>query len=462
MNAPKDKLLIVEDDVGLQKQLKWCFDQYEVIGVASRAAALVELRRHEPAVVLQDLGLHGDSTGVDEGLACLEQILQLAPRTKVIVMTGNDEKDNALKAVALGGYDFYQKPIDQDVLAAIVARAFRMAKLEEENRRLKSGLSASPLQGVIAASDAMLTVCRQVEKVAPTDVSVLIIGESGTGKELLARALHALSPRAGRQLVAINCGAIPETLLESELFGYERGAFSGAVRTTPGKVEAANGGTLFLDEIGDMSLSLQVKLLRFLQERTIERLGGRELIAVDTRVICATHRMLDTMIADGQFREDLYYRVAEVTIKLPALREREADSVLIAHHLLSECAARHRKVAPAFTEGAIRAIRNHAWPGNIRELANCVNRAVIMADGRFISEVDLGLKSRADEEGTEFLNLRAARRRAEVDCVRQALAVSAGNLSRAAELLGITRPTLYDLLDKFNMTHDETSARDRS
>jgi two-component system, NtrC family, response regulator len=441
----------VEDDLGLQKQLKWFFDQYEVLTATGREAAITEVRRHEPPVVLQDLGLAGDSVGVDEGFECLQDILRLAPSTKVIVVTGNGERDNAVRAVAAGAFDFYQKPVDLDVLGITVQRAFRVAELEDENRQLRGSLRASPLAGVLAASDAMVKICRQIEKVAPTSASVLLLGESGTGKEVLARALHNLSPRAHAPFVAINCGAIPETLLESELFGYEKGAFTGAARTTPGKVEFANGGTLLLDEIGDMSLSLQVKLLRFLQERTIERVGGREPIPVDVRVVCATHRDLADMIAANAFRMDLYYRVAEVSIRLPPLRDRQGDSVLIAQQLLTDAARRHAKRVIGFTPSALQAIRTYPWPGNIRELANRINSAVILAEGTHVGEADLGLPVTTDVAGAEFLNLRAARRRAEIECVRQALAVAHGNLSQAADLLGITRPTLYDLIAKYGL-----------
>jgi two-component system NtrC family response regulator len=444
--AARKKLLIVEDDLGLQKQLRWCFEQYEVLFAADRVDALAELRRHEPAVVLQDLGLPPDAEGVAEGLATLEEILALAPHTKVIVVTGNDDRENAVRAVAQGAHDFYQKPVDAAVLSLIVQRAFRMHELEAENRALRERRSASPLDGIIGVSDAMLRVCRMIEKIAPTTATALLLGESGTGKEVLAHALHDLSQRVKGPFVAINCAAIPETLLESELFGYEKGAFTGAHKQTQGKIEYASGGTLFLDEIGDMPLALQSKLLRFLQERTIERIGGRETIAVDVRVICATNRDLNASLAAQTFRQDLYYRVNEVTISIPPLRERGGDAVLIAQYVLDDRARRHDRPVRGFSVDAIRAIQAYAWPGNIRELENKVNGAVIMAEGKQVTAADLGLAGAGDE--LEFLNLRGARQQAEREAIRRALAVAGGNLSKAATYLGVTRPTLYDLLEK--------------
>ena len=331
MPEEKKKLLIVEDDTGLQKQLKWTFDDFEVLQATNRQEALAHLRRSEPAVVLQDLGLPPDAEGVTEGMATLKEILGLAPRTKVIVVTGNADRDNAVRAVGFGACDFYQKPLDTDVLRLIVDRAYHIHALEEQNRALQAGQASSPLQGIIATDAGMLRVCRMVEKVAPTGVSVLVLGESGTGKELIARAVHDLGERRKARFVAINCAAIPEQLLESELFGHEKGAFTGAIKTTPGKIEVADGGTLFLDEIGDMPLPLQAKLLRFLQARVIERVGGREEIAVDVRIVCATHQDLKALIASQRFREDLYYRLSEVTISLPPLRERPGDAVVQAH-----------------------------------------------------------------------------------------------------------------------------------
>ena len=326
MAEDKPKLLIVEDDPGLQKQLKWCFDDYEVIAATDRPAALAALRRHEPAVVLQDLGLPPDAEGVSEGFATLLETLRVAPHTKVIVVTGQLDKQNAVKAVGMGAYDFYQKPVDNDVLRLLVQRAFHIRSLEDQNRALIQSQGVMPLAGLIAISEPMMKVCRTIEKVAPTNATVLLLGESGTGKEVLARAVHTQSPRAEKPFVAINCAAIPDTLLESELFGYEKGAFTGAVKQTQGKFEHANGGTLFLDEIGDMPLSLQAKLLRFLQDRVVERIGGRERYPVDVRVVCATNKDLPNLIKDGGFREDLYYRISEVTVRIPPLRDRSGDA----------------------------------------------------------------------------------------------------------------------------------------
>ncbi len=446
MVETKPKLLIVEDDPGLQKQLRWCFDDYDVLVVEDKAAALAALRRFEPAVVLQDLGLPPDAEGVTEGFATLLETLRIAPQTKVIVVTGQLDKGNAVRAVGLGAYDFYQKPVDTDVLRLIVGRAFHLHELELRNRALTQYQGAMPLKGVIAVSESMTRVCRMIEKVAPTMASTLLLGDSGTGKELLARALHDLSPRQEKAFVAINCAAIPENLLESELFGYEKGAFTGAAKQTPGKFELADGGTLFLDEIGDMPLSLQAKLLRFLQERVIERVGGRTRIPVDVRVVCATNKDLPSLITSSAFRQDLYYRISEVTIQIPALRDRPGDALVIAQVILERCAQEHRRPIKGFSPDALRAIQSYPWPGNIRELENRISGAVIMAEGRYIGVEDLGLPQ--GEPNVEWLNLRTARQRAEREAIRQALAVAGSNLSRAAELLGITRPTLYDLLEK--------------
>jgi two-component system NtrC family response regulator len=445
------KLLIVEDDPGIQSQLRWCFEDYEVIAATDRATAINELRRHEPAVVLQDLGLPPDDSGVSEGFATLREILKLAPFTKVVVVTGHGDQSNAVKAVGLGAYDFYQKPVDVDTLQLIVQRAYQMHALEAENRQLAEALGTSPLDGVIAASDAMLKVCRTIERVAPTNATTLLQGESGTGKEVLARAMHALSTRPKEAFVAINCAAIPDTLLESELFGFEKGAFTGAVKQTPGKIEVADGGTLFLDEIGDMPLSLQAKLLRFLQERIIERIGGRTEIPVDVRVLCATNKNLKQAMATGAFREDLYYRISEITIEIPPLREREGGRLLLAQFLLNKFAKQQGRVIKGFTEDGHDAIETYAWPGNVREMENKIKGAVIMADGKFVSAADLGLSVAVNPP---TLNLRVVRQNAETAAIRQALIRASGNISRTAELLGITRPTLYDLMAKYAIRAD--------
>ena len=447
MSEDKPKLLIVEDDLGLQKQLKWCFDSYEVLQAGSRSEAIALMRRHEPPVVLQDLGLPPDPEGVSEGMATVQELLSLHPRAKIIVVTGRADRESAVRAVGLGAWDFYSKPVDTDVLKLIVQRAFHIAGLEAENLRLRTAALASPLEGIIATDESMQKVCRIVEKVAPSNVSVLLLGESGTGKELVARAIHARSDRSAKRFVAINCAAIPEQLLESELFGFEKGAFTGAVRQTAGKVEGAEGGTLFLDEIGDMPLSLQAKLLRFLQGRVIERVGGRQEIPVDVRVVCATNQDLASLITQQKFRQDLYYRISEVSLQLPPLRQRSGDAVVLAQAILRRLASQQPKAPRGFTEQALVAIRRHDWPGNVRELENKVKAASIMASGPLIDAEDLGL---GDNTGQfAFLNLKAVRTQAERQAVLQALSQVSGNVSQAAELLGVTRPTLYDLMDKY-------------
>jgi len=445
------KLLVVEDDPGIQSQLRWCFEDYEVIAAMDRQSAINELRRHEPPVVLQDLGLPPDDTGTTEGFATLREILQLAPFTKVIVVTGHGDQSNALKAVGLGAYDFYQKPVDVDTLQLIVQRAYQIHTLEAENRRLGDALGASPLDGVIVACDAMMKVCRTIEKVAPTNATTLLQGESGTGKEVLARAIHQLSPRNEKPFVAINCAAIPENLLESELFGFEKGAFTGAVKQTPGKVEVANGGTLFLDEIGDMPLPLQAKLLRFLQERVVERIGGRSEIPVDVRVVCATNKNLKQAMSTNMFRDDLYYRIAEITIEIPPLRAREGGRLLLAQFLLNKFAKQQGRSIKGFTDDAHDALEAYAWPGNVREMENKIKGAVIMAEGKLVTAVDLGLSVTPNPPS---LNLRIVRQNAETQAIRQALLRTSGNISRTAEVLGITRPTLYDLMAKYNIRAD--------
>jgi two-component system NtrC family response regulator len=454
MNENRRRLLVVEDDKGLQSQLRWCFEDYEVLIAEDRPSAIAELRRHEPPVVLQDLGLPPDAEGVAEGFATLEEIVGIAPATKVIVVTGHGDQENAVKAVGLGAYDFYEKPVDTDVLQLIVQRAYQIFELEQENKRLLHAQRASPLDGIVAASEKMLQVCRIIEKVAPTNATTLLLGESGTGKELLARAIHTLSPREGKPFVAINCAAIPETLLESELFGYEKGAFTGALKQTPGKIETADSGTLFLDEIGDMPLSLQAKLLRFLQERVVERVGGREEVPVDVRVVCATNQNLDVANREGRFRQDLYYRISEITINIPPLREREGGRLVLARTLLEKAAVQHGRRGMTFSPDAQNAIQNYPWPGNVRELENKIKGAVIMAEGRHVTAADLGLA--AVDASAPNLNLREVRRDAESQAIRKALAQAAGNLSQAAKILGITRPTLYDLLQKYGIQVSES------
>ncbi|MEN8667684.1 MAG: PEP-CTERM-box response regulator transcription factor [Ketobacter sp.] len=392
------------------------------------------------------MGLPPDEEGVEEGFATIQETLRIAPNTKIIVVTGYHDYSNALRAVAMGAYDFYQKPVNTDTLDLIVQRAYQMWELEQENRRLQDN-SQNALPGVIASDDRMASICRIIEKIAPTDVTCLILGESGTGKEVIARAVHTLSSRNDKRFVAINCAAVPENLMESELFGYEKGAFTGATKRTLGKVEVASGGTLFLDEIGDMPLALQAKLLRFLQERVVERLGGREEIPVDVRVVCATNKNLEQMVAEGTFREDLFYRISEMVIDLPPLRDRGGDKALLARHLLAKFCDQLNKNIKGFTPEAITAIEGYEWPGNIREMENKLKRAVIMCDQKNVGLLDLGLPQHDDLS----LNLRTVRQEAEKAAIIRAINMSDGNISAAAKLLGVTRPTLYDLIKKYGI-----------
>ncbi|MES2116713.1 MAG: PEP-CTERM-box response regulator transcription factor [Pseudomonadota bacterium] len=440
----KKKLLVIEDDPGLQKQLRWSLDNYEVVVAADREAALVQLRRHQPPVVTMDLGLPPDPDGASEGLALLPLILAAAPDTKVIILSGNQDRGNALKAISAGAYDFHQKPLDADLLALVIGRAYYLHEMQQENRRMLQTQADSPLAGVVSRDPGMLKVCRSVEKVAPSSATVMLLGDSGSGKELIARGLHALSARHDKRFVAINCAAIPEHLLESELFGYEKGAFTGALRQTLGKIELAHGGTFFLDEIGDMAMALQAKLLRFLQERVIERVGGRTEIGVDVRIVCATHQNLRALAEAGRFREDLFYRLSEIVLMLPPLRERVGDCALLAHHFKNKFSASEGRPAMAFSPEALAAIEGYAWPGNVREMENCIKRAVIMADGALITAADLGLPEGGATE--ETFNLRQARDAAEYRVMVRALARVDGNIVKAAELMGISRPTLYDLM----------------
>lgn len=443
-------LLIVEDDKGLQAQLRWCFEGLTLLFANDREQALELVRKHKPRVVTLDLGLPPDDEGVSEGFAALEQIHQQSPSTKIIVVTGRDDHANAIRAIGSGAHDFYHKPIEADILGFIVNRAFRISELEEETRRC-STLQETPLDGVIAGSPEMLRVCRTVEKVSPSDASVLILGESGTGKELLVRAMHGLSTRSSGRLVAINCAAIPENLLETELFGYEKGAFTGAAKQTPGKIEHARGGTLFLDEVGDLPMSLQAKLLRFLQERIIERVGGREEIPVDVRVVCATHKDIPELIQDGLFREDLYYRVSEITIRVPPLRERRGDILLLARSFLDQMSRQNDGQIRSFTKDAVGALEAHSWPGNCRELRNSIKRAVIMCEGKQIGVEDLDLQQSVRTMPEEDFNLRLVRDQAERTAILRAISHVDGKISQAAEVLGVSRPTLYDLLKKHNL-----------
>ncbi|GGE20494.1 PEP-CTERM-box response regulator transcription factor [Polymorphobacter glacialis] len=451
MTVAQRKLLVVEDDEGLQRQLRWSYEDYEVIIAGDRDAAVAALRQHEPDVVTLDLGLPPDPDGVTEGFATLDEILRIRPSTKVIVASGHGARESARRAIASGAFDFYQKPIDIDELGMIVRRAYHVADLETENRRLADSARSSGgdvLGGIVTGAPEMLKVARMIERVATAQVSVMLLGASGTGKELLARGLHNASLRAGKSFIAINCAAIPENLLESELFGYEKGAFTGAVKTQEGKIELAEGGTLFLDEVGDIPLPLQVKLLRFLQERVIERIGGRKAIPVDVRIVCATHQNLEAMIAAGRFREDLYYRLAEIVVRIPSLAERHGDAVLLAHHFLGRFARENGRTFKGFMPDAIAAISDWPWPGNVRELENRLKRAVIMAESSRLTAVDLDLGGMADDS---TLSLKAAREAADRIAIRKVLARTENNMSSAAKILGVSRPTLYDLIKQYGL-----------
>lgn len=452
MSDTRPKLLIVEDDPGLQRQLRWAYEEYQLFIAGDREEAIELLREQAPDVVTLDLGLPPDPDGTSEGFATLAEILRIKPDTKVIVASGHGARESALNAISGGAYDFYQKPVDIDELGLIVRRAFHVHALEEENARLAEAApeSGRVLGRLITAAPEMMKVARTIERVAAAQVSVMLLGASGTGKELLAQGLHDASPRRDGAFVAINCAAIPETLLEAELFGHEKGAFTGAVKTMPGKIELAQGGTLFLDEVGDIPLALQVKLLRFLQERVIERVGGRQAIPVDTRIVCATHQNLEDMIAGGTFREDLYYRLAEIVVRIPALKDRPGDPALLARHFLNRFAREMNPQVKGLAPDALAALDGWAWPGNVRELENRLKRAVIMADGKLVTAADLDLDDERADSG-EAVNLKAAREVADRRAIRKAIARTEGNISGAAKILGISRPTLYDLLKQYRM-----------
>ena len=444
-------LLIVEDDLALQKQIKWSLDQFDAVTADDRESALVQLRRHNPAVVTMDLGLPPDADSVSEGFKLLEQILAAAPDTKVIVLTGQNDQANALRAVALGAYDFFAKPFEPEMLNLTIDRAFRLFELQRENKRLQTLQPPDALAGLMTRDPDMLKVCRTIEKVATSNATVMLLGESGTGKEVLARGLHQLSPRRGGKFVAINCAAIPENLLESELFGYEKGAFTGAAKTTLGKIEMASGGTLMLDEIGDLPFPLQAKLLRFLQERTIERVGGRQEIPVDVRIVCATHQDLKALSKESRFREDLYYRLAEIVINIPPLRARVGDPALLAHAFVRRFSQEQNRGSMTLGEEAIRAIEAHPWPGNIRELENCIKRAVIMVDGSQIAAQDIGLDAFELDQSENPFDLRTIRDKAEKNAIISVMGHVNGNVVKAAEILGVSRPTLYDMMHRLGL-----------
>ncbi len=450
MKTDKRHLLVVEDDKGLQNQLRWAFEDFEVEISGDRTEAINLFRRLQPGVVLLDLGLPPDPGGVTEGLATLTEILALAPETKVIVVTGDNERANAVKAIALGAYDFHQKPADPELLTLLVERAYHVYELERENRRLQQSDENMPLRGIITASPQMLKVCSTIEKIAPSDITTLLLGASGTGKERCAQALHDLSPRADKPLIAINCAAIPENLLESELFGYEKGAFTGAAKQTPGKIEYAHEGTLFLDEIGDLPMELQAKLLRFLQERVVERIGGRKEIPVDVRILCATHQNLQALIEKGHFREDLYYRISEIVLEIPPLKDRDGDVLVLAKSFLNSLSKEYNSSVKDFSPEAIAAMEAYDWPGNVRELESKIKRGVIMADGALVSAADLELAEDSTAEPMP-LNLKEVREEAERRAVLRAMNHCNHNITDAANVLGITRPTLYNLLERLGL-----------
>lgn len=454
--AAKRKLLVVDDDPGIQRSLRWAFEDYEVVQATDRIQALNLFQKHAPDVVTLDLGLPPAVDSAEEGLKALRSMLDERPETKVIVVSGNEDTANAVAAVADGAYDFYAKPIDAEVLGLIVQRAFHVFDLEEQNRRLQREKRTDGKLGLVTADAEMLRICRLVEKVAPSRASVLLLGESGVGKELFARALHDLSDRAAGPFVPINCAAIPDQLLESELFGHEKGAFTGAVKTTKGKLEVANRGTVFLDEIGDMPAALQAKLLRVLQERVIERIGGRDSIPIDIRVVCATHQNLQDMIADSAFREDLYFRIGEISVRIPPLRERAEDVGLLARHFLDKHAERERSRAKRLSPEAEEALKGHSWRGNVRELENAVNRAALLAEGDELTVADFALPEPARARAAPVaparpVTIRDARAEAEKAALEAAFAEAGDNLTAAAKILGISRPTLYNLMKQHDL-----------
>ena len=448
--ADRPKLLIIEDDLGLCSQYRWAFPECQVLFAHNREQALSLAQKERPPVAIMDLGLPPDPDGVSEGFATLDSLVRLTREMKVIVATSHDDRTHALRAIGAGAYDFCEKPIDIQVLSTIVQRGLRLRTLEDDNRRLMETVGPSPIKKIVTSDEGMLKVCRDIEKLASANVSVLLLGESGTGKEALARALHDLGPRARHPFIAINCGAIPENLLESELFGHERGAFTGAVKQTQGRIELANRGTLFLDEIGDLPHTLQVKLLRFLQDQVVERIGGRTPIQVDVRVVSATNQQLQEHVEAGRFRGDLFYRLNPITLRIPPLRDRGSDAVLLARYFLGQFNREFGRIVRGFTDDALAALGSHEWPGNIRELENRLKRAVLMSDSRLITATDLELT--AGPEDLAAFDLRGARARAEREVIQRALARTDGRMSAASRLLGVSRPTLYSLLEAHGLS----------
>jgi two-component system NtrC family response regulator len=449
MSAERNVVLVLEDDDGLRSQYRWLLSDYRVLEAGDRKSAREIALKERPGIAIVDLGLPPDPDGASEGLAAVAELLDVAAETKIIVVTGNESREHASRAIAAGAYDFFQKPADPELLKIIVGRAARLHELEQENRRLAASAPRGAVTSILGTSSAMQKVLRDIERLAKTDITILITGESGTGKELVADAIHRLSPRREKPFVAINCAAIPEGLLEAELFGHEKGAFTGAIRQTIGKIESANGGTLFLDEVGDIPLATQVKLLRFLEERVIERVGGRHSIRIDTRVLSATNQDIGRLIADGLFREDLYYRINEITLALPPLRERAGDGLLLANFFLRKYSKVYGRTLRGFSNAAANAISQHPWRGNVRELEGRIKRSVVMSEGAVVQPVDLDL---AEPSTGRNLNLREVRARVERETIELALAEAAGNISKAAGLLGVSRPTLYDLLGEHGLS----------
>lgn len=451
------KLLIVEDDPGLRSQLRWCFSEFEVLFAEDEESAIKQMDDHHPQVVTLDLGLPPDAGGVSVGFSILERIVSTNRSTKVIVVTGQEDRENALKAIGMGAYDFFNKPVDAKILSLVVDRAYQLHEIEKENKALLEKQVSSPLNGIITSSPGMLKICELIEKIAPSDLSVLVLGESGTGKEVIARAIHDLSQHADGSFIAINCAAIPENLLESELFGHEKGSFTGATNQKKGKVEMAHNGTLFLDEIGDMPLDLQAKMLRFLQERVIERVGGVKEIPVITRVICATHQPLKTMIEQKVFREDLYFRISDININLPPLRERNDDIVILAQVFLERYGKLQQKEIKGLSQLAESTLLSYDCKGNVRELEQIIRRAVIMMEGPYLQAEDLRLdgeklSTESDSEmETQIQTLGMVRSNAERNAIRRALTEVDGNISRAAKLLDVSRPTLYSLIERLEI-----------
>jgi two-component system NtrC family response regulator len=460
---PVPTLLIVDDEEAISKQLEWAFkNEYKVATAATEEEALTAIKTKKPDLMILDLSLTGDPD-ILEGFRILETALQLNPLLKIMVITGHDERENALKAVELGAYDFFAKPIVVDELAVILKRASNLAKLERELDALRTKMGKrKEFEGIIAMSSSMQGIFDTVKRIAPIDVAVLITGESGTGKELIARAIHARSPRRSGPFIPINCGAIPENLLESELFGHEKGSFTGAHVSRPGKFEIADGGTIFLDEIGELGQSLQVKILRFLQDQVIERVGGRDPIQVNVRIIAATNRDLREMLDVKEFREDLFYRINTISIDLPPLRERGEDVFLLGMYFLGSYNREFAKSIRGFSKAAQSTLARYAWPGNVRELENRIKRAVIMTTDKLIKPEDLDLPYPDEPEygaaaggsglpAADGMTLKEAREETERRLVVGALLRSKGNVSAAAEELDVSRPTLHDLMKKLGI-----------